>query len=122
MTIIDIHSRLANTALLYAVILCLWGLWRFFRKQNIDSSYWGALVIAEVLLLTQVILGAYLWLSKVGRLSGAVHILYGVVSLMVIPGIYLYTRGDDRRRAGLIYGLGFLFLVGIIMRAMITAR
>ncbi len=122
MTVIDVHGRLANTALLYAIVLCVWGLWRFFRKQDIDSSYWGALVIAEVLFLSQIALGLYLWLSGIGRLGGAVHVLYGVVSVLVLPGIYLYTRGDEKRRAGLIYGLGFLFLVGIIIRAMMTAR
>lgn len=121
MTVIDVHGRLANTALLYAAILGIWGLWRFIRKQNLDSSFFGALVIAEVLFLFQISLGLYLWLSGVGKLSSGVHVLYGVVSVMVLPGIYLYTRGDDRRRTILIYAAGFLFLVGILIRAMMTA-
>lgn len=121
MTIIDVHGRLANTALLYAIILGVWGLWRFVRKQNMDSNFWGAIVIAEILFLFQIALGLYLWLSGVGELSSGVHILYGVVSVMVLPGIYLYTRGDDKRRALLIYTAGFLFLVGILIRAMMTA-
>ncbi|HSQ26441.1 MAG TPA: hypothetical protein VLM80_04895 [Anaerolineales bacterium] len=121
MTVIDVHGRLANTALLYAIILGVWGLWRFIRKQSMDSNYWGALVIAEVLILVQIALGLYLWLSGVGELSSGVHVLYGVVSVMVLPGIYLYTRGDDKRRVLIIYSAGFLFLVGILIRAMVTA-
>lgn len=122
MSLIDIHGRLANTALLYVALMGVWGLWRFFRRQGIDGSYWGALIIAEVLLAIQVILGFYLWISGTGFLPrAAVHILYGIVSLLVVPGIFLYTRGDDQRRAVLLYGVGFLFLIGVVIRGMATA-
>ena len=58
-----------------------------------------------------------------GRLANTalgVHVLYGVVSVMVLTGIYLYTRGDDNRRALLVYTAGFLFLAGILFRVMMT--
>ena len=122
MSLIEIHARLGNTILYYVGIMALWGLWRFIRKHGPDSSYWGALVIGEILILAQTSLGAYLWLSGVGQLAGrGIHILYGVVSLLVIPGAYLYTQGDEQRRASLIYGVALLFLAGIIIRAISTA-
>jgi hypothetical protein len=121
MTVIDVHARLANTALLYALVLGVWGLWRFFRRQNMDSNFWGAVVIAEVLFLFQIGLGLFLWLSGAAKPGSGVHVLYGVVSVMVLPGIYLYTHGDEQRRTLLIYCAGFLFLVGILFRARITA-
>jgi hypothetical protein len=120
MSLIEVHGRLASTGFYYALILALWGLWRFFRKQGMDSSYSGALVIGEVLFLIQAALGAYLWISGVGHLGRGIHILYGVVSLLVIPGVFLYTRGDEKRRVMLVYGAALLFLVGIIFRAMST--
>jgi hypothetical protein len=96
-------------------------LFRFFRKQGVDSSYWGALVIAEALFAVQAAIGAYLYLSGAGVPGrGGMHVLYGVVSLLVIPGIYLYTRGDQERRAMLLYGVFFLFLSGILLRAIDT--
>lgn len=123
MTLIEFHGRLANTALFYIVIMAIWGLWKFFRRQSMDSSYWGALVIAEILLLVQASLGAYMLLSGVGNLAGqGMHILYGVVSVLVIPGVFFYTRGDQERRVLLLYGVFCLFLVGIILRAMDTVR
>ena len=67
MSLADIHGRLANTALLFIAILAAWGLWRMIRKQGVSSSYWGALVIGEVLILLQGALGAYLWLVGSAR-------------------------------------------------------
>lgn len=121
MPLIDLHNRLGNTAMLYTLIMAAWGLWRFFRRQGLDSSYWGALVIAEVLNVGQAILGAAVILGQgINPANPFMHILYGVVSVLVIPAVFLFTRGDDRRRSVLIYSLAFLFMVGILLRAQAT--
>jgi hypothetical protein len=122
MTLIDIHGRLANTAMFYVIIMAVWGLWRYFRRQGVEGSYWGALVIAEVLIILQALLGVTLWATGQGSLAGrGMHVLYGVVSVLVIPMAFAYTRGDQERRSMLVYGASFLFLVGIILRAISTA-
>ena len=122
MTLIVFHDRLASTTLFYTIIMAIWGFWRFYRRQGVESSYWGALVIAEIIYLAQAGLGAYLFFSGIGVLTrGYIHILYGVVSVLVLPAIFFFTRGDEQRRAMLIYGAGFLFLVGIILRGIATA-
>ncbi len=121
MSLIDIHGRLGNTALFYVILMAVWGLWRYFRKQNVDSSYFGALVIAEVIFVLQGLLGGYLWISGVGQLGSSMHILYGIVNLLVVPGIFLFTHGESSRRTMLIYALGFVFLIGIVLRSMGTA-
>jgi hypothetical protein len=119
MDLAEVHARLGNTALYYFLALAAWGLWRFFRKQGPDSNYWGALIIAEVLILIQGLLGAYMWL--VGRRPAeGIHLLYGAVSLLVIPGVYAYTRGGEGRRVILVYGAALLFAVGITLRAITT--
>lgn len=121
MSIIEIHARLGTTTLLYTVIMTAWGLWRFFRQQGVDSSFWGALVIAEALFLVQAGLGAYLFFSGVGQLARNVHILYGVVCVLVVPAVFVFTRGNEGRRVMLVYGAGFAFLAAIILRSMATA-
>lgn len=122
MSIIEIHGRLGNTALLFTIILAVWGLWRFFRRQGVDSNYWGALVIGELLLLVQAALGAFIYLSGIGHLTRQyMHILYGVVSVLVIPTVFAFTRGDDRHRVSLVYGAALLFNMGVIMRAQFTS-
>ena len=120
MSLADFHGRLANTALVYYGILAVWGIWRFLRKQGLDSSYWGALVIAEILIVVQGILGVILFVG--GERPGRwVHILYGVVTILVIPGLYAYTKGEADRRVMAIYAVTLLISIGIILRAIMTA-
>ena len=121
MSIIEVHARLANTAIFYTAIMAIWGLWRYFRKMEIDSSYFGALAIAEILFVIQGLLGAYIYISGIGHLSRAfMHILYGVITVLAIPAIFAYTRGESSRRVQLIYGIALLFQVGILFRSMAT--
>jgi len=121
MTIIEVHSRLAITTILYAVIMAVWGLFRYFRKRQIDSNYWGAIVISEVLILVQAGFGVYMFLGGVGHLTrGYMHILYGVVAALSAPAVYVFSKGDDTRRMNLIYGLIYIFQAGILVRSMMT--
>ncbi len=118
---VEIHGRLGNTALLYTAAMALWAFWRALRRQGVDGSYWGAMAIAEVLYLLQGALGMTLFLSGLGDLGGRyIHILYGVVSVLVAPALFVYTRGESSRRVMVVYGVGFLFLVGILLRSIAT--
>ena len=120
MSLVEIHGRLATSILLFIFALALWGLLRYFRKQGVDGSYWGALVIGEVLILAQGALGIFLWFSTLRPERGGFHVLYGVVSAITIPAAYAFTKGRDERREMLIYGVTMLFLAGIAIRAMTT--
>ncbi len=120
MSLPEIHARLGNTALYFVIILGVWGLWRYFRKQGLDSNYWGALIIGEIVILVQGGLGAYMWLIGL-RPGRGIHILYGLVAAIIIPGIYAYTHGDADRKVMLVYGVALLITVAIILRAMMTA-
>jgi hypothetical protein len=120
MTIFELHARLGNTVLLFAVLMAIWGAWRFLKGQGLVSSYWGAMVIAELLILSQGGLGAYLWAIGARPGQGGMHILYGVVSLLPVPLVYVYTKGRDGRPEMLMYTVGFLFIVGLILRAIST--
>jgi len=120
MSLSDVHGRLANTALFFMIFMALCGLWRLLRKQGLSSNYWGALVIGEILVIVQGLLGGYLWLIGL-RPDRSIHILYGVVAALVIPAIYAFTKGGQERREMLIYAVALLFMVGILIRAMGTA-
>jgi len=120
MTLTIAHARLANTMLLFLSVAGVWGLATFFLRRSITGSYWGILAIGEILILVQMIVGIILWIDG-ARPARTIHVLYGIVAGISIPGYYAYTRGQDDRRASLTYGLICLFLVGISIRAMSTA-
>jgi hypothetical protein len=120
MPINEIHSRLGNTAILFVAVLALWGFWRYFRKEGIDSSYWGALVIGEILILAVGGIGIYMWAAGLRPGGQGMHILYGVLSAIGIPVIFAFTRGRDNRRDVLVYAAGLLFMVGLLIRAVGT--
>lgn len=119
MSLTQIHGALANTVMYYFVILAIWGLFRFFRKEGISSNYWGALAIGEILILSQGALGLYLWIGG-ARPERTLHFLYGIIGALVIPGLYLYTRGEERRQVMLVYGVSLLIAVALIVRATMT--
>ena len=121
MTLVDIHGRLAYTVLFYVLVMVGWGFLRYFQRKGVDSSYFGALIIAEILIIAQGLLGAFLYLVRALRpAQSGMHILYGVVSLLAIPAIYSYTKGSEERREMLYYAIGLLFLVGIAFRSIAT--
>lgn len=119
MSLSEIHARLGTTAMLYFFLIALWGYFRFFRSQGISSAYWGALAIGEILLLLQGGIGAYLWIVGI-RPARAIHVLYGFVALIMIPGAFAYTKGESTRADILIYGTATLIGVGLLMRGTFT--
>ena len=73
MALVEIHTRLANTIVLFCVIMAIWGALRFLRKKGLSGSFWGAMVIAEVLILLQGALGIYLWIMELRPGRGGIH-------------------------------------------------
>ena len=43
MTLTEVHARLSNAVILYAVILGVWGFYGFVQRRQVSEGYWGAL-------------------------------------------------------------------------------
>ena len=115
-----LHRGLANSSQLYFFAIALWGIWRFIRKQGVDSSYRGALVIADILIVAQGLIGFFLFLSGNSPAQGGIHILYGIMSALILPAVYAYTKGGGNRSEILVYAAAALVSAILIMRAIIT--
>ena len=111
MSLPEIHARLANTAMIYCAIMAAWGLWRFFRGQGISGGYFGAVVIAEVLLAVQGLIGLILWFGVSIHRPGWVHWLYGIVLLLGAPVVYAYTKGRQERPEMLLYSVAYIIMI-----------
>ena len=120
MTLSDVHGRLTVTIALFATIAGIWGVISWLRKKEMSGNYWGILAVGEILLITQGALGLFLWLSgeRPGRLG--VHILYGVVIAITLPGYYAISKGRDDRSASLLYGLLCFLIVALSWRSSVT--
>jgi hypothetical protein len=121
MTLAEVHGRLANTAMIYCVIMAVWGLIQFFRGKGVSGGYFGAIVIAEVLLAIQGLIGLILWFGVSTVKPGWVHWLYGIVLLMGAPLVYAYTKGKHDRPEMLLYAVAFVIMIALVLRAMVTA-
>ena len=106
--VILVHSTLSNTIWLFFLILGLWGLFRGIRRQGIDGSYLGAMVIGEILYAVQGVLGLILWMG--GFLPGVdrptMHILYGAFAGRVHALCLLRLAQRGRFQPGTV-GVGF---------------
>src|SRR4051794_13160465 len=111
-TLIVLHARLLITILLFFGALALSGFFSYLRGQGLSGSYRGGLAIGELLMLAQFILGVILLIGGRHPPREAVHILYGLVAVITLPGAFAYTRGRDSRYEQLIYAIVCLFLCG----------
>ena len=121
-TLAVLHARLVVTILLFFGALSIWGFIGYLRGQSISGSYKGALAIGELLMLAQFMIGVLLLLSGEQPYRLSIHILYGIVAIIGLPGAFAYTRGRDDRWELLIYVAVCLFLCGIALRALTTGR
>lgn len=122
MFLIELHGRLGNTAMLYTIAMVIWSFWRFFRKQGPGSNYWGALAIAEIVFVILGLLGVIIWVSGAGEVENmAMHALYGTLSLLLVPGMFIYSRGHESPRTMLIFALVLVAQAALIWRGMVTA-
>lgn len=120
-TIIFVHSRIANTAWLYMLVFSLWNFANYVRGRGVDGSVLGAVVVGEILMLTQAGLGLTMWGIYGLRPAGMIHFLYGSLTILALPALWVYTRGATDRRASLIWALAGLFMFGLVLRAIGTA-
>jgi len=115
-----LHDGLANTALLYTLLVALWSFWLYQRRRDLTSHFWGALVIAGLIFALQAVIGTTMVLQ--GRYPWRdVHYLYGVLGVITLPATFAFTRGRGGYREALLYGVILLFLTGIALRAWMTA-
>jgi hypothetical protein len=113
------HDRMATTVLLFMGAVGLWGMWTFIRGGALSGGLSGALVIGQVLVILQGLLGAVLYLDGF-RPQGIIHILYGITAACVLPIAYSYVRERHPRQTLFFYSLTALFIAGLAIRGMAT--
>ncbi len=117
---INIHKTLSNMINIYPLIVGIWGLFLFIRKQPPNGNFNGAVAIGAGLFAVEVLVGLVLLLFGL-QPARSLHFLYGITIALTLPAIFAFTRGRNSARESLLYGLGMLFIWGLAERAVVTA-
>ncbi len=124
MTLIDIHTRLANTVVLFVAGLAIYAIFLRVRNRPLDGSWLGAAVIGEGLILVEFALGVWLYVQfGAGSLARPwLHILYGLVAVLSLPAGYAYfSQLEDEGVKTVAMAAICIFLWGIALRASTVA-
>ena len=120
-----VHARIADSSALFIAILGIWALVQAIRARALDGNWFGAAVIAELLLIAQVMIGILLYFQgQLGALPRPIiHILYAAVAILTLPAANAYFGNmDDDRVKSLAMFFACLFLWGIVLRASSVAQ
>jgi hypothetical protein len=122
MPLSDIHFRLYVACLIYALAMGGWSFYLSFKNRPLDSNFWGALVVNEILFVAVGMIDVILIVTGgIVPERPWVHLLYTATGLLTIPAAYTFTQGRATAREAGIYGAVCLFLAGIAIRAIITS-
>jgi hypothetical protein len=113
----SLHGFAARVLLVYAVVLGIWGTYRYFRNQQLSGGFRASYLIMAGLTAIQGLIGLVTFLLG-ARPTELLHIVYGIFAVAFLPGMYLYTQGGSRRReaailAGAVWIVSIAYLRGI---------
>lgn len=112
------HQYWGWAAIAVTTIVGVWGLVAAIRGRDPDRGFWAGVAVATVAVIGQVVTGVYL-VGAVGAEAGDQHVFYGILVAFVLAFAYIY-RVQLGRRPALSYGLLFLFVAGLSLRAVST--
>jgi len=116
----SVHGFAARVLLAYAVVLGIWGAYKYIRDHELGGSFRASYLIIAGLTAIQGLLGlaAFLLGARPGVL---LHIVYGIFAVLFLPGAYLYGQNGTRRRETVILA-GAAWIVSIAyLRGIATA-
>ncbi len=124
MTLIDIHTRLSNTVVLFTAALAIYAIFLRARNRPLDGSWLGAAVIGEVLIVAEFALGVWLYVQMGGGSLARpwLHILYAIVAVLTLPSGYAYfSQLEDENVKTMAMAAICIFLWGIALRVSTVA-
>lgn len=114
---------MSRASLIFAAIMAVWSLYHGMRNQPLTSHWMGALIICELLILAQFLVGMILVLSGYWMLPRPfLYFLYAMVGIISLPAIYAYLSRQPESRAQA-YGMAATctFLFFALLRAVQVA-
>ncbi|MCL4835005.1 MAG: hypothetical protein KJZ86_21365 [Caldilineaceae bacterium] len=120
MSLTTIHAGLAQSTVLFMIILGVWAFLFRLRSRPLDGSWYGGAAVAEIVMVAQFALGWILYGQGLGEnLPRAfVHILYGAVAVITLPTAYAYlSKLEDEDVKSVLFSIVCFFLMEVVIRA-----
>ncbi len=123
MTITQIHASLAQSATIFMAVLSVWAVLYAIQNKDLDSNWFGAAVIGELLIVAQFVLGLTIYLSGDHNLPRPfLHILYAMVTVISLPAGYGYlSRMMENRALTIALATITIFLTIVLNRTSVVA-
>ncbi|CAN5889350.1 hypothetical protein BH23ACT5_BH23ACT5_20800 [soil metagenome] len=115
-----LHEFWGWSAVAIAGLVGLWGVGLAWRHRAPGRAFGTAVAAASAVTVGQVVLGVYL-IAALDFETGDQHVFYGLVIAFVLAFAYIY-RAQLREHLALRYGLLFLFIMGLGLRAIATLQ
>jgi hypothetical protein len=110
----DLHGVVSWIFIFSNGAVGVWALAAHLWPRLRHRAGWVAVIVAEVVVMAQVILGVILQVKD--DIEGDRHQLYGFSAFASVGIIFAY-RNEMRDKPYLLYGLGSLWLMGLGIRA-----
>jgi hypothetical protein len=114
--ILFLHARLALAAILFAIVLGVWGSYQYIRHKAVSGGFRSAYLM--LCGLTAVLgLGGILNLVLGTKLHNPLHVVYGIFAVVFLPGLYFYSasgRSSKAREAVLLAAACWIVLVALV--------
>ena len=112
----DAHVALGWALVISNGLVGAWALGAHLEPRLRHRTMWGAVIVAELIVIVQVFLGV-IHLTSSDVEPAEFHELYGFAAFASVGIIYAY-RNEMRDRPYLLYGLGSLWLMGLGIRVL----
>ncbi len=116
--VVALHQRIAIALILLGLVGCAWTFVGLWRQGGTPPGVRAMLVLTEALAILEGVFGLTLYGSGLRPANVLLHIMYGVVSVVVLPVAYLLSGRVSRRGEAYYLGLGSLLLAGVAFRAL----
>lgn len=116
------HQNIALAARWFMLGMTVWAAYVSWQRQPIGNLFLGIMVLSEVVIVVQALVGAYFFLILGMRPPDWIrHLLYGGLTVFTLPVIYYYAHKEkDYRRKARIWALACLFIFGLTYRTAST--
>ncbi|MCC6905118.1 MAG: hypothetical protein IT326_04685 [Anaerolineae bacterium] len=118
--LVQAHQFMARAAAIFTALVTLLALFTMIRRQDIGGDFWGAVIIGEIMLALQCLVGIAMLFT--GLMPARwLHFLYGLVAIMTWPAVFAFTKGQTSSREATIWAVSSAFLFFIVQRVATTA-